>query len=105
MLIAVIDTDALDTLQRRRQLSSDPPLDSSERVYVFIPKRNIETWIRSLNGRPADERESFKRSKDNGGVRDAAGKFLEYVRGGREPALPSLAEGVAEARRMPRDHR
>lgn len=86
-------------------MNSDPPLACGEQVYVFIPKWNIETWIRFLNGRPANETASFKQSKDNGEIRDAAEKFLEYVRGVTEPALPSLAEGVEEARRMPRDHR
>lgn len=104
MLIAVVDADTLATAERRRQLLSVPPAGPNEQIFVFIPKRNIETWIRRLNGGDANEDTSYKHSKDNGRIVDAAARFLEIVRRDIEPDLPSLVEGVREARRIPRQH-
>lgn len=79
-----------------------------EGVFVFIPKRNIETWFRVLNGHEANEADDFKRqgAHDYGpAIRDAAAAFLELIRNPQASIpIPSLADGVGEARRIPRNH-
>jgi hypothetical protein len=106
LLIVVIDADLLEVAARRKQLAGLEAVP--EGVFVFIPKRNIETWFRALNGEEPDESTDYKRqgAQDYGReVKEAARRFLELVRGTQdEPLIASLAEGVREARRIPRDH-
>jgi hypothetical protein len=60
-LVIVIDADVLTVTQRVEQL--DQALQGSqqhrrqigEKIAVFVPKRNIETWIHFLRGEVVDE--------------------------------------------------
>lgn len=60
--IVVIDGDVDGFDKRRRQLLSllDPPFDASDRVLLFVPTRNVETWAWCLLGHPVDELQDFK---------------------------------------------
>ena len=108
MLIAVIDADTTDFAVRHRELVEQ----SHERrnVFVFVPKRNIETWVHQLNGNSAGEEDDYKPiyNKDPVPAIDAAAKeFLEYTISPSKPVeslVQSLAFGVKTAREIPRSH-
>ena len=108
MLIAVIDADTTDFAVRHRELVEQ----SHERrnVFVFVPKRNIETWVHQLNGNSAGEEDDYKPiyNKDPVPAIDAAAKeFLEYTISPSKPVeslVQSLAFGIKTARELPRSH-
>ena len=108
MLIAVIDADSGEAVEHYRELKSRA--QSDEGVFVFVPKRNIETWLRQLNDDSANEVDDYKssyRSETGQAIFSAGEKFLKHVRSRPESddrLLPSLALGVKEARRIPRLH-
>ncbi len=52
-----------------------------EPVIIWIPKRQIETWIRFLNGEIVDENMSFRHSGKPISCKDAARRFLLYCQG------------------------
>lgn len=91
-LVVIIDAD-LQTCNARRQelmerLTEDcvAPLSSSDPVVIFLPKRNIETWIRALSSEAVDEVTAYQ--KFQGGERRcwAAVDFLvDRVRNGAGP--------------------
>jgi hypothetical protein len=60
--IVVIDGDLDGFDKRRRQLLSllEQPLTTSDRVLLFVPTRNVETWAYCLLGHPVDEDQDFK---------------------------------------------
>lgn len=66
-LVVVMDADTLDVANRKRQLENAlsergiSPRASNDRVGLFIPKRNIETWIHFLKGQPVNEEETYPR--------------------------------------------
>jgi hypothetical protein len=61
VLILMTDADNLSVQQRLNQLSSVlrshdlPDRKTQEAIAVFIPRRNIETWIRYLKGEKVNE--------------------------------------------------
>jgi hypothetical protein len=64
-LVVLTDADNLEVAERLRQLAN--ALESSsaaqrgqrERIGVFIPKRNIETWIYYLQGQEVNENDVY----------------------------------------------
>ena len=106
MLIAVIDADTGQVSARYRELLGH--LSFRTGVFIFVPKRNIETWLHHLNESEAEEETDYKPlyKKDPAeAIRAAAAKFLELIRSPDTSGLiPSLARGVEEASRMPRVH-
>ena len=68
-LVVMTDADNLSVQQRLNQLSSVlkennlPDRQKEEAIAVFIPKRNIETWIAYLTGENVDEEEKKKYDK------------------------------------------
>lgn len=61
ILVVVIDADTVSVQARLQQLdqaltaTSQEKRQASERVAVFVPKRNIETWIHFVRGTAVDE--------------------------------------------------
>ena len=108
MLIAVIDADTGDVEQHYRELKTMAP--AWEGIFVFVPKRNIETWLRQLGGQPTNEVDDYKSSYrgDIGQAIAVAGQeFLGYVQSRSELGeilVRSLVAGIKEARRIPRVH-
>ena len=103
-MIAVIDADT-QTFERRYNALLDS-INDRNGVFVFVPKRNIETWLRALNGfLPVDEDADFKHM-EHGDAMDAGLKFLELIRSATtQDWLPSLQFAVQEAKRMPREYK
>ncbi|MEZ4664727.1 MAG: hypothetical protein R2911_44915, partial [Caldilineaceae bacterium] len=64
-LVVLIDADTLSVQERLQQLNSAleqeglGKIKPDEKIAIFIPKRNIETWIRYANNHTADENVSY----------------------------------------------
>lgn len=102
MLITVIDADATPFEERYKELLNS--IEARDGVFVFVPKRNIETWLRALNSFQADESTDFKRT-EHGSERDAGKILLTLIRSPQvHNLLPSLEFGLKEARTMPKHH-
>jgi hypothetical protein len=109
-LVIVIDAD-LETCQRRqRQLEEAlseadlAPRASSERIAVFVPKMNIETWLHVLLGEPTDEQTDYKplsTAKPTEACAAAGQLFATFLqRAPSDADLPSLAGSRIEAARL-----
>lgn len=66
-LVVVIDADTQAVANRLKQLdqqlaSDDQPLRvTHERIAIFVPKRNIETWIAFARGETVDEEMLYRK--------------------------------------------
>ena len=60
-LVVLIDADTKTIQERLQQLddalreNSQPLRQQNEKIAIFVPKRNIETWIHYLQGENVDE--------------------------------------------------
>ncbi|MTJ10298.1 MULTISPECIES: hypothetical protein [unclassified Anabaena] len=69
MLIVLIDADKKTVEERLQQLddalieNSQQLRQPSEAIAVFVPKRNIETWIHYLQGENIDEEKEYTKLK------------------------------------------
>ena len=108
-LLAMVDADNLTTAQRREQMLAQlpPPRETTERIALFVPKWEIETWIEYLlNGGPVDEsRQDYEKyRKREKSCHPAADKFLLITQTGDIPSdcPPSLRETLtSELPRLP----
>ena len=108
-LIVVTDADAGSTEARRVQLEAAceqqqiPRRDDRDPVLVFVPRRNIETWLAYLGGTPVDEVTSYPRLRRE---RDCAAQanhlyvMCHEVQRLDEAAPPSLREACDEYRKL-----
>jgi hypothetical protein len=80
----------------------DPPTPSDP-VAFLIARRNIETWIRCLDGAQVDEHTDYpKLSGREAEAEDAAESFAQHAAAGTTPknATDSLARGLDEMRKV-----
>ena len=67
ILVVMIDGDNYSIAERLKQLndactqSGVSPRNTSDKVAVFIPKRNIETWLAYLDGERVNETDRYPR--------------------------------------------
>jgi hypothetical protein len=108
-LISIIDAD-VDSVEKRKQqhdhaltASGLASRASTESIAIVVPKRNIETWVHHLLGKPnINEEDSY--TKFRGEERQCAPAAEEFAR--RCPNamqlndLPSLRDGCAELQRI-----
>jgi hypothetical protein len=107
LLIVLIDADQLSVDERRRQLlerAKSAGLDDfgeDEPTVVLIPKRHIETWLKSLLGENVNEDDDYKDrkkiSKDN--FRMAANTLHEWSLSAPKPestCVPSLRRALPD---------
>lgn len=104
-LIAMIDADATGQAGRLRQLESAcnaagvPPRRPDDKVAVLVPTRNIETWLRYLDGHDVDETSEYPKLQYQ---RDCQRHVNELVTmcgtGLRQPVPPSLQAACDEFR-------
>jgi hypothetical protein len=90
-LASVLDEDA----QEKRQ--------SNEASAIFVPKRNIETWIRYLQGETVNEEAVYAKFKNNEAVCKTAVEDLAdrcYSQSLPEDAPPSLQAACGELQRL-----
>ncbi|NOT02033.1 MAG: hypothetical protein HOP29_15575 [Phycisphaerales bacterium] len=105
LLIVVVDADDFTTGERREQLPCDPPLSSGDSVVILIPKRHVETWIRSATGGKVNEVDDYKRPKPtNSQIIDEAARTIRgWSRDNPTPGptcVTSLRDALPEWRRV-----
>ncbi|NLN02356.1 MAG: hypothetical protein GX174_10700 [Lentisphaerae bacterium] len=107
-LVVVVDGDAKDALARETQLAEivmkagQEPRKASERVAIFVPARNIETWLAYLDGQDVDETTPYPRLPRERECRRHVDALHKMCRHGalRQPAPPSLAVACEEWKRL-----
>ncbi len=94
-LIAMIDADTKSVQDRindfeaacnSRQIAFRA---ADEAVAIAVPKRNIETWIRYLSGRPVNEQDAYPKLKRERKCKPAVDRLVQLCRStGLTPDAP-----------------
>lgn len=93
LLIVVTDADNLsvrereESLRQQLKINGDPDLVDDEPVVIFIPKWQIETWIKCLLGQQISEedRDSDKPAVSAEEIKAAAETLYDWTRQGVQP--------------------
>jgi hypothetical protein len=109
----VVGTDADEqTVQHRVQRLAEVLQEAGrearaahERIALWIPRWNIETWLLFLNGQAVDEEANYKARAREVDIKAAAREFVQRFRRyitdpGIENHLPSLVSAFEETRRI-----
>lgn len=109
-LVTVIDADRGLVENRFTQLSDQLKKHGltkrmdAEPIAIWVPKRNIETWIRYLLGKKVDERTAYpKLRKRQSDCQPAVARLLTFRKENWElpgDCPPSLKRGCREVRRI-----
>jgi hypothetical protein len=73
-LVVLLDADTRSLDERHKQLDGEleragfDRRQSGEKIGVFIPKRNIDTWVHYLQGEPVNEVEAYSKFEGNEGI-------------------------------------
>ncbi len=104
LLVVLIDADQLSVEQRHSQLNERAKaaelaeVASDEPVVIFIPKRNIETWLEALLGNQVNEEDVCKKrkklTKDN--FRQAARTLFDWSRPNAKPG-PTIVDSLKKS--------
>jgi len=105
-LIVLIDADGRDVAARVRQVESscveagDERRQADERVAIFVPARNIETWFAYLEGQTVNENDRYPRLERERDCQQHVGCLYDMCQRGalRQPSPPSLETACAEYR-------
>lgn len=110
-LVVLLDADTQEVKKRFDALAQflvdkqQPKLDEKrERVARLIPKRNVETWILSLNQENVDEVQDYKGTRNESDWSKLIPNAAEvlhrlYTVGQTQNIIASLGRGVDELRR------
>jgi len=107
-LVVMIDGDSEGMTARLRRLDEVCKAQEvagrtdGEPVAVFVPTRNIETWLAYLDGQTVDERHSYPRLGREGECQRHVDALVKMCRQGqlRQPAPPSLEAACQEYGRL-----
>lgn len=107
-LAVVIDADTHPVEHRLAQLdtalvnTSQPTRQTDEKIAIFIPKRNIETWLHYLMGETVDEIRAYPRLTRQSECKPYVEKLTEEIcpSGLPEDAPPSLHAACDELQRI-----
>lgn len=108
-LMVVTDADAGSTDARRAQLEAEcerqqiPPRGDDDPTLVFVPRRNIETWLAYLTKARVDEVTVYPRLRRQGDCAVQADRLYAMCHKTQrldEPVPPSLQEACEEYRRL-----
>lgn len=107
-LITMIDADNKSIVDKLKDLDSEctkfgiPIKNPDDPVAVFIPRRNIETWIKYLSDNEVDERETYPKLTRERECADQVRKLKEMCDTGslRPPIPPSLEIACEEYQRL-----
>ncbi|HET6841935.1 MAG TPA: hypothetical protein VFK06_09635 [Candidatus Angelobacter sp.] len=109
-LIVVVDADTGTVQDRLRQLdealkdSGKQAVVPAEQIARLIPRRNVETWIRCLNGHDVDEETNYKKWDEVSKLIPQASETLyQWTHQSGEPpqhCIDSLRHGVRELKRL-----
>ena len=75
---------------------------SDDKVAVFIPTRNIETWLAYLDGESVDETQSYPRLEEEGECKRHVTTLIQMCNANklRPPAPPSLQAACEEYEKL-----
>ena len=107
-LVVLIDADNHTYEQRLRQLDESleddgqPKRQPNEKIAIFVPKRNIETWIHYLMGKAVDEKTAYPKLARQRECRKYVDKLVKKICpiGLPEDAPPSLRAACEELQRI-----
>ena len=106
-LTVVIDADTLTVQDRLRQLdealqwSSQRGRQVDERIGLFAPKRNIETWIHYLKGTSIDEDTAYPKLQCESDCKPLVEDLVRRCAKGLESHAPdSLQQACPELKRI-----
>lgn len=104
LLIVVVDADDFTISQRREHLVASDTAPAEDMLVVLIPKRHIETWIRSALGNEVNEKDNYKRpAPKKSEIKEAAGRIHGWAHNEPEPGqecVDSLRSSLPEWRRI-----
>ncbi|MDD2772388.1 MAG: hypothetical protein PHP45_01685 [Elusimicrobiales bacterium] len=103
-LIAMIDADSKSADERIGEIRVEcesrqiPFLNNNDAVVIAIPRRNIETWIRHLEGEIVDETTTYPKLDKERNCKKAVSNLVDRClgRSAIPIILPSLAAVCAE---------
>ncbi|WP_201322055.1 hypothetical protein [Pseudanabaena sp. lw0831] len=103
-LIVVIDADRNTVAERIKQLDSvlEEKRHRKEKIAIFVPKRNIETWIYYLqSGEPIDEIVAYSKLANQGECKPFVEKLADQcVLDLPSNAPPSMHDACIELKRI-----
>jgi hypothetical protein len=108
VLAVVIDADRLSVNERLQQLdealrTDDMPVrQDSEKIAVFVPRRNIETWIAYGQGQEVDEETAYPKLSRPGDCKPIVKTFVDDICQNdlASDAPPSLHHACVELARI-----
>jgi hypothetical protein len=103
-LIVLIDADGRDVAARIEQVESacieagGQRRQRDERVAIFVPARNIETWLAYLEGQTVNETDTYPKLKRERDCKVHADRLYDMCQRGalRKPSPPSLEAACEE---------
>ena len=106
-LVVMIDGDLypiprLQILERALSEESLSLRSATEPIAIFVPKRNIETWIAYLNGQTVDEQTTYPKLQRQRDCRSAVDILKQMCEQNhlRQPCPPSLQEACEEYQKI-----
>jgi hypothetical protein len=106
-LVVLIDADTKTVDERLRQLDEALEEDSQsrrqkdEKIAVFVPKRNIDTWIYYLQGETVDEETAYPKLQKESDCEPCVKNLLNQCPSGLDQdAPPSLHIACGELQRI-----
>jgi hypothetical protein len=114
LLVVMTDADATTVIDRKRELANALAMASlraiaeDEPIILFVPKWQVETWIKSAIGQDMskDDQDSDRPPVSPQDIRDAATAIFEWARRNAvigRMAVPSLVASLPDWRRMDRN--
>lgn len=103
-LIAMIDADTQTVQERIQGFENEcharniPFRSADDAAAIAVPKRNIETWIRYLDGQPYDEETAYPKLARQRECRQAVSRLVQqcHQAGLKDDAPPSLSAACDE---------
>jgi len=106
-LAVIIDADKKTVDQRLRELEESlandcqPIRQSGENIAIFVPKRNIETWIHYLMGDKVDEETVYSKFQKEGDCKPYIKELAEHCQTDKLSDAPlSLCRAKDECRKI-----
>ncbi|MCK5876957.1 MAG: hypothetical protein KAG43_04925 [Candidatus Marithrix sp.] len=102
VLVVVIDTDLNSIEDRIKSLGKKSQRLDNEKVAIFIPKRNIETWFRYLDKDDYNQEDDYKKEYKNSSTSKFAEKLAKEICSKELPddAPHSLFHACKELKRL-----
>ena len=106
-LVVLIDADKHTIAERLNQLDLELEADSQakrqldEKIAVFVPRRNIETWIHYLQGEIVDEETAYSKLSQESDCKPCVENLVNHCQRGLDENAPeSLREACSEWQRI-----